>query len=57
MKEAREHAAALDAAFELRIEADHGDEDLTEAGGKLRDQVGRFLDFSRNLVDRADGEG
>jgi len=53
MKEAREHAAALDAAFKLRIEADYGDEDLTEAGRKLRDQVGPFLEFCEKLVKSA----
>jgi len=53
MKEAREHAAALNAAFKLRIEADYGDEDLTEAGRKLRDQVGPFLEFCGRLVESA----
>ena len=52
-KEAREHAAALNAAFKLRIEADYGDEDLTEAGRKLRDQVGPFLEFCGRLVGLA----
>jgi uncharacterized protein len=51
------HAAALEAAAELRMEADYGDEDLTEAGQRLRDDLGAFLDFCRNLVARAESDG
>jgi hypothetical protein len=39
------------------MKADYGNDDLTEAGRLLRDQVGPFLDFCRNLVERADREG
>lgn len=49
----REHAAALEAAAKLRMKADYGNEDLTEAGRRLRDQVGPFLSFSRKRVDSA----
>jgi uncharacterized protein (UPF0332 family) len=53
----RDHAAALANAFELRMEADYGDEDLTEAGRQLRAGLPRFLDFCRTLVDRAEAKG
>jgi uncharacterized protein len=47
------HAAALEAAFELRMKADYGNEDLTETGRELRAQVGPFLVFCRKLVESA----
>lgn len=53
IKGGREHAAALEGAFELRMKADYGNEDLTEAGGRLRDQVRPFLGFCQKLVDTA----
>ena len=49
----RDHAVALEAAFELRMKADYGSDDLTEAGRQLRDQVAPFLEFCRKLVDAA----
>jgi hypothetical protein len=51
IKGGREHAKALEAAAQLRMKADYGNEDLTEEGRALRDQVGPFLDFCRKLVD------
>jgi uncharacterized protein len=51
------HAAALESAAELRMEADYGDKNLTEAGQQLRDQLGAFLDFCRKLVARAESDG
>ena len=49
------HAATLKAARELWIQADYGDDDLTEAGRQLREQVAPFLDCCRKIVDqRAD---
>jgi predicted nucleotidyltransferase len=53
----RGHAAALEAAFELRMKADYGSDDLTDAGRQLRDRLRPFLDFCRNLVDRAERKG
>jgi uncharacterized protein len=53
----REHADVFGSAFELRMEADYGNEDLTEAGQQLRAQMGRFLAFCRNLVDAAGSGG
>jgi hypothetical protein len=45
----------LKAARELWIQADYGDDDLTEAGRQLREQVAPFLDCCRKIVDqRAD---
>jgi hypothetical protein len=35
------------------MEANYGDEDLTEAGRDLRAQVGPLLGFCRSLVDAA----
>jgi uncharacterized protein (UPF0332 family) len=49
----RDHAVALETAFELRMKADCGSEDLTEAGRQLRDQVAPFLEFCRKPVDAA----
>jgi len=46
-------ATALSEAFELRIEADYGNKDLTEAGRRLREQVAPFLALARRLVDQA----
>ena len=57
MKGGKDHATALETAAELRMKADYGNDDLTEAGRLLRDQVGPFLDFCRSLVERADREG
>jgi uncharacterized protein (UPF0332 family)/predicted nucleotidyltransferase len=48
-------AAALSEAFELRVEADYGNKDLTEAGRRLREQVASFLALARSLVDQASG--
>jgi uncharacterized protein (UPF0332 family) len=48
-------ATALSQAFELRIEADYGNEDLTEAGRRLRRQVAPLLALARSLVDQASG--
>lgn len=48
-----EQAAALEGAFELRMKADYGNEDLTEAGPRLRDPVRPFLGFCQKLVDTA----
>jgi uncharacterized protein (UPF0332 family) len=48
-------ATALSEAYELRIEADYGNEDLTEAGRRLRAQVAPFLAFARGMVDRPPG--
>ncbi|MGH6899986.1 MAG: nucleotidyltransferase domain-containing protein [Geminicoccaceae bacterium] len=56
-KAERGHAAALKAAFEFRMEADYGNDDLTEAGRELRAQVGSFLEFCRDLVDSAAADG
>lgn len=56
MKAAGNHAANLKVAFKLRMKADYGSDDLTEAAGQLREQVGPFLAFSRELVDQATGE-
>ncbi|MGH6904719.1 MAG: nucleotidyltransferase domain-containing protein [Geminicoccaceae bacterium] len=53
LKGGAEQAAALESAAELRMKADYGNEDLTEAGRQLREQAGGFLDFCRGLVDRA----
>ena len=47
------HAATLKAAFELRMEADYGTDDLTEVGRELRAQAASFLEFCRDLVDSA----
>jgi uncharacterized protein len=55
IKGGREHAAALAGAAELRMKADYGHEDLTEAGRSLRGQVRPFLEFCRRLVDTAAG--
>ena len=46
-------AATLEAAYKLGMKADYSHEDLTEAGRRLRDKVGPFIDFC-GLVDRAD---
>ncbi len=51
----REHAAALADAAELRTKADYSQEDLTEAGRSLRDQVAPFVDFCGKLVDPSGG--
>jgi len=48
-------AAALSEAYKLRIEADYGSKDLTEAGRRLREQVAPFLALARSLVDQASG--
>ena len=48
-------ATALSEAYELRIEADYGSEDLTEVGRRLREQVAPFLALARGLVDQAPG--
>ena len=48
-------ATALSEAFELRIEADYGNKDLTEAGRRLRERVAPFLTLARSLVDRPPG--
>jgi hypothetical protein len=53
MKGGREHATNLNAAFELRMKADYSNEDLTETGRQLRDQVRPFLEFCRELVEPA----
>lgn len=53
IKGGRQHATALEAAFELRMRADYGNEDLTEEGRRLRDQVRPCLDFCQKLVDVA----
>jgi uncharacterized protein (UPF0332 family)/predicted nucleotidyltransferase len=49
----RDHAVALEAAFELRMKADYGSDDLTAAGRQLRNQVAPFLEFCTKLVDAA----
>lgn len=46
-------ATALAEAYKLRIEADYGSKDLTEAGRRLRAQVAPFLALARSLVDQA----
>jgi predicted nucleotidyltransferase/uncharacterized protein (UPF0332 family) len=53
-KPGRAHATTLESAFQLRMKADYGDEDLTEAGRQLRLQVGPFLGFCRKLAGSAD---
>jgi uncharacterized protein (UPF0332 family)/predicted nucleotidyltransferase len=53
----RGHAAALKSAAKLRMTADYGDEDLTEAGRELRAQLGPYLEFCRKLVDSAAEDG
>jgi predicted nucleotidyltransferase/uncharacterized protein (UPF0332 family) len=49
----RDHVVALEAAFELRMKADYGSDDLTAAGRQLRNQVAPFLEFCTKLVDAA----
>jgi hypothetical protein len=51
------HAAALRSAAKLRMKADYGNEDLTEAGRQLRERAGGFLDFRRSGVEGAGNEG
>jgi uncharacterized protein (UPF0332 family) len=48
-------ATALSEACKLRMEADYGSKDLTEAGRRLRAQVAPFLAFARGVVDRPPG--
>jgi uncharacterized protein (UPF0332 family)/predicted nucleotidyltransferase len=48
-------AKSLGEAYELRGKADYGNEDLTEAGRRLRAQVAPFLAFARGVVDRPPG--
>jgi len=48
-------ATALSEAFKLRIKADYGNEDLTEAGRRLRAQVAPFLAFARGVLGRPPG--
>jgi predicted nucleotidyltransferase/uncharacterized protein (UPF0332 family) len=57
LKGGAERAAALESAAELRMKADYGNEDLTEAGRQLREQAGGFLDVCRGLVDKAERGG
>ena len=52
---AAECATALSEAFKLRIEADYGNKDLTEAGRRLRERVAPFLALARGLVEQASG--
>lgn len=51
--EAAARAAALLRAYRFRIEADYGDEDLTEVGRRLRNRVAPFIAFCRGLVEEA----
>jgi uncharacterized protein (UPF0332 family) len=51
----REHAATFKAAYELRIQADCGMDDLTEAGRRLRQSVAPFLASCRELVEATAG--
>jgi uncharacterized protein (UPF0332 family) len=44
-------AGALEKAHELRKESDYGNQDLTEEGRWLRQQVGPFLAYSRSRVE------
>jgi uncharacterized protein (UPF0332 family)/predicted nucleotidyltransferase len=48
-------AATLSEAYELRAKADYGNQDLTEAGCRMRAQVAPFLAFARGLVDQPPG--
>ena len=53
IKGGRDYAVALEGAAKLRMKADYGNEDLTEAGRRLRDQIESFLGFCGKLVDAA----
>jgi uncharacterized protein (UPF0332 family)/predicted nucleotidyltransferase len=50
-----ECAAIFSAAYELRAEADYGNQDLTEPGRRLRERVAPFLAFARSLLDQPPG--
>jgi hypothetical protein len=52
-KTGREHATALEIAFKLRMKADYGSEDLTQAGRELRDRMDPFLVYCQTLVEAA----
>lgn len=52
---AAECAARLVEAFELRIKADYGNQDLTEDGRRLREAVTPFLAMARSFVDEPPG--
>ncbi len=52
-----EHAATLKAAYELRIKADYSNQDMTEVGRQLREQVAPFLSCCRKLVDQQADKG
>jgi uncharacterized protein len=52
-KTGRERATALESAFELRMKADYGSEDLTQPGRELRDRMGPFLVYCQMLVEAA----
>jgi uncharacterized protein (UPF0332 family) len=54
---ARGLAQTLADAYKLRVEADYGIEDLTEAGRQLRERVPPFLDLGRRLIGQGSDRG